>query len=407
MRECGGPERSAVDSSGFYSALKVITEFEAVTLAESYAELPDDWHIAFCDVRNSTAAVAAGRYRNVNSIGAAAITAVINAAKGIEIPFSFEGDGAVICVPECLLDATRAALAKTREVARDAFDLDLRIATVPVTEIPAGFSVRVARYRVSENYVQAVFSGGGIACIDAMVKDPKTGARYLIAPGSVEPEGSFDGFECRWQDIPSRHGETVSLMVLALHHDSQEAAAVYRRVIQKVHEIYGDEEACHPVSLPQLAMTLDGRLLADEAGIRATAPTRFGRWRWLMRARLMVLLGRVLMRFGIRTGSTDWRRYKPDLARNSDVRKFSDIYRQILSGTSGQRLALDAWLQQQFMRRQLIYGLHVTDRAHMTCLVFDYSGRHLHFIDGADGGLFLAAKAFKSRAAQFVSRTGV
>jgi len=64
-------------------------------------------------------------------------------------------------------------------------------------------------------------------------------------------------------------------------------------------------------------------------------------------------------------------------------------------------------LQQQLKSRQLLYGLHVADRAHMTCLVFDYSGRHLHFIDGADGGLFLAAKAFKERANQFVSRTGV
>jgi hypothetical protein len=36
----------------------------------------------------------------------------------------------------------------------------------------------------------------------------------------------------------------------------------------------------------------------------------------------------------------------------------------------------------------------------MTCLVFSYSGRHLHFIDGADGGLFLAAKEFKERAAK-------
>ena len=395
-----------LDSSRFYSSLKVITEFEAVTRAESYAELPADWHVAFCDVRNSTAAVAAGKYRNVNSIGAAAITAVINAAQGIEIPFSFEGDGAVICVPQCLLDATRAALAKTREVARDAFDLDLRIATVPVTDIPAGFSVRVARYRVSENYVQAVFSGGGIASIDALVKDPQTGARFLIAPDSVEPNGSFDGFECRWEDIPSRHGETVSLMVLALHHEPEQAAAVYRSVIEKVREIYGDDDACHPVSLPQLAMTLNGRLLADEAGIRAQAQTRFGRWCWLMRARLMVLTGWLLMRLGIRTGSTDWGRYKPDLARNSDVRKFSDVYRQILSGTTSQRLALDEWLQAQFRRRQVLYGLHVADRAHMTCLVFDYSGRHLHFIDGADGGLFLAAKAFKSRAAQFVSRTG-
>ncbi len=396
-----------MDSSGFYSELQVITEFEAVTRAESYAELPADWHVAFCDVRNSTAAVAAGKYRNVNSIGAAAITAVINAAKGVDIPFSFEGDGAVICVPQRLLDVTRAALAMTREVARDAFDLDLRIATVPVAEIPQEFKVRVARYRVSENYVQAVFSGGGIACIDAIVKDPATGSRYMIAPGSIEPNGSFDGFECRWQDIPSRHGETVSLMVLALHHEAERAAEVYREVIKKVREIYGDEDACHPVSLPQLAITLSGRLLADEAGIRTKKQTRFGRWRWMMHARLMVLAGWVLMRFDIRTKATDWGRYKQDLARNSDVRKFSDVYRQILSGTTAQRLALDDWLQTQFKRRQLLYGLHVADRAHMTCLVFDYSGRHLHFIDGADGGLFLAAKEFKLRAAQFVSRTGV
>jgi uncharacterized protein YneF (UPF0154 family) len=41
--------------------------------------------------------------------------------------------------------------------------------------------------------------------------------------------------------------------------------------------------------------------------------------------------------------------------------------------------------------------VHVTNRALMTCLVFDYAGRHLHYIDGADGGLFLAAKQFKQR----------
>ncbi len=35
----------------------------------------------------------------------------------------------------------------------------------------------------------------------------------------------------------------------------------------------------------------------------------------------------------------------------------------------------------------------------MTCLVFDYSGRHLHFIDGAEGGLSLAAKPLKERVA--------
>jgi hypothetical protein len=50
-----------------------------------------------------------------------------------------------------------------------------------------------------------------------------------------------------------------------------------------------------------------------------------------------------------------------------------------------------------------VYGLHVTDHALMTCLVFNYSGKHLHFIDGADGGLFLAAKQFKERAAKMTA----
>jgi hypothetical protein len=178
-------------------------------------------------------------------------------------------------------------------------------------------------------------------------------------------------------------------------------------VIRKVHEIYGDAETCHPVSVPALAMTLRSDLLADELGVRTGKPSGFARWRQLMKTRLIVLLGKVLMRFGIRTEETDWSQYKKTLARNSDVRKFSDIYRQILAGNEAQRFALEEWLQQQFKRRQLLYGLHVTDRAHMTCLVFDYSGRHLHFIDGADGGLFLAAKAFKERANQYINRTGV
>lgn len=397
-----------MSNEGFYATLPAITDFEAITHAESYAALPDDWHVALCDVRNSTAAVADGKYRNVNSIGAAAITAIINAAGDIEVPFSFEGDGSLVCVPQQLLEVTRAALAKTQEVAHDAFGLDLRIATVPVTAIrAAGFSVQVARYRVSENYTQAVFSGGGISCADGLIKDTATEAQYAIAPGSVEPRGSFDGFECRWEDIPSRHGETVSLMVLALHYEAERAAAVYREVIRKVHEIYGDEEACHPVSVPQLAMTLKSDLLADELGVRTGKAGGFDRWRQLMKTRSIVLLGKALMHFGTQTQETDWSQYKATLARNSDVRKFSDIYRQILAGTEVQRLALEEWLQQQFKRRQLLYGLHVTDRAHMTCLVFDYSGRHLHFIDGADGGLFLAAKAFKERANQYINRTGI
>lgn len=390
-------------SERFYADLPVITDFDAVTLAGSYAPLPDDWHVALCDVRNSTAAVAAGKYKNVNTVGAAAITAVLNAAGDLDIPFSFEGDGCVLCVPPRLLEDARAALAKTQGIAADSFGLELRIATVPVARIrEAGYAIRIARYRVSEHYVQAVFAGGGIAYADSLIKSPDTAHHYEIAPGSVAPRGSHDGLECRWQDIPSRHGETVSLMVRAIDPDAERAATVYREVIAQVRKVYGGDDACHPLSVPELAMSLSGERLGNEVGVRAGG-TGFGRWLALMRVRLIVLLGWFLMKFGIRTAETDWGRYKETLVRNSDVRKLVDVYRQILAGNEAQRVALTAWLEQRYTRGELIYGLHVTDRAHMTCLVFNYAGKHLHFIDGADGGLFLAAKAFKERAARLAA----
>jgi len=303
----------------------------------------------------------------------------------------------MFCVPPGLIEAVREALAKTRDLASRSFGLELRVATMPVASVrAAGLDILVARYSVSKNYVQAVFAGGGMAWAERYMKDPATAALCAIDP-ATPARGSHEGLECRWQDIPSPHGETVSLMVRAV-----EGTAVYRELIDKVREIYGSEELCHPVTLPALSMALGAKRLGNEVGVRAADESAWGRWRYLMRTRLTVILGWFLMKFAIRTEETDWSLYKQTLVQNSDVRKFNDVYRQILAGTAAQREALTAWLEERYARRELAYGLHVTDRAHMTCLVFNYSGRHLHFIDGADGGLFSAAQAFKERAARLL-----
>ncbi len=392
-----------MSSRDFYAGLPVLERFDAVTDVANFLPLPLDWHVATCDVRNSTQAVQAGNYKNVNTVGASAVTAMLNAAGALEIPFIFEGDGSAFCIPPELLEDAKAALVKTQEMARGSFGLELRVATVPVAAVrAAGHDILVARVRVSENYVQAAFAGGGMAYADRTMKDPETAALYEVKHGSVAPRGSLEGLECRWQDIPSPHGETVSLMVRALASDTWESTALYREVIAKVHEIYGSDEACHPVTIPALVPSFAARQLGNEVGARAAGRGRVGRWLWLTRARWFTLLGWFLMKLGLKTELTDWRRYKPTLVQNSDVRKFNDIYRQILAGTAAQREALEAWLAERYARKQLVYGLHVADRALMTCLVFNYQAKHLHFIDGADGGLFLAAKQFKERAAKLL-----
>ena len=169
-----------------------------------------------------------------------------------------------------------------------------------------------------------------------MLKDPASAPRYAVVPGSVAPRGNFDGLECRWQDIPSPHGETVSVMVKALAGDS---ASVYRDLIAKVREIYGSDEACHPIHPPNLRITLASRQLGNEVGVRALGRGPLGRWLYLMQARFWVLVGWCFMNFGVRTAKTDWRRYKETLVRNADVRKFSDGFRQILAGNAAQRVA--------------------------------------------------------------------
>lgn len=392
---------SSKDNSCFYAGLPVLTDFQDVGSLENYSPLPDDWHIALCDVRNSTAAVEAGRYKNVNTVGAAVITAMLNASQGLEIPFIFEGDGAMLCVPSQLLQAARDALLQSQRVAKSSFGLDLRIATLPLAQVrAAGHQVLVTRYRVSDHYIQAVFAGGGMAWADRYMKDPATAPLCAVDSSNAQAKGDFDGLECRWQDIPSRHGETVSVIVKALSTDPQEAARVYGEVTARVRRIYGQDEACHPVWPPNLSFSLNSMKLANEAGVRAADQGRLGQWLYIMKARVIVALGWFLMRFGIRTEKTDWGRYKQVLARNSDVRKVNDCFRQILAGNRQQREALTAWLEEEYARREVVFGMHVTDRAQMTCLVFDYSGRHLHFIDGADGGLFMAAKALKERMAK-------
>jgi hypothetical protein len=389
-----------MDSRSFYAELPLLTEFSDAGRQERYAPLPEDWQVVMCDVRNSTAAVEAGRYKNVNTLGAAVITAMLNAAGNTEIPFIFEGDGAMLCVPPQLLPGARAALLQTQALAQRSFGLELRIAIMPVARVrAAGFDIRVARYRVSDHYVQAMFAGGGMAYADRCMKDPATAPSCRVEAEADAAPANFDGLECRWQDIPSRHGETVSVMAKVLIADAEQAGRIYRELIAKVREIYGADEACHPVWPPNLAFSFNARQLGNEAGVRAPQRSRFGRWLYLMKIRAQTLLGWFLVRFSIRTSATDWSRYKTVLARNSDVKKFNDCFRQILAGNAAQRAALGAWLEQRFAQGELVYGIHVADRAQMTCLVFDYSGRHLHFIDGADGGLFMAAKALKERAA--------
>ncbi len=373
----------------FYARLPAVERFDRLVEDDVYAPVPDDWTVVLTDVVGSTEAVAAGRYRDVNYVGAASIAAVLNASDRADLPFVFGGDGATLVVPPEHLDASLAALAALQDHASGRLGLPLRVGAVPVAGArAAGHEVAVARYQVSKHYAQALFRGAGMAWAERQVKDPATAARYA---SRAEPSGADDpyaGLECRWRDVPSPHGETVSLLVEAVDADPD---ATYRETLQAIASAYGD--APHPVAVDRLRLSTSPAKFGPEVRLRHADR----RLRKRLELWALNLVGRALIRFGVETSETDWARYPTLFTGATDYRKFDGVLRMVLAGAPAARARLEADLERMYRDGRLAYGLHVSDRAVLTCLVYERMGQQVHFVDGAGGGYTAAAVGFKQR----------
>jgi hypothetical protein len=67
------------------------------------------------------------------------------------------------------------------------------------------------------------------------------------------------------------------------------------------------------------------------------------------------------------------------------------------AANTGERSKLEDYLKDKHAQGKLCYGLHITNRALMTCLVFERMGSQVHFVDAADGGYAMAAVGLKKQ----------
>jgi len=386
-----------MDTSSFYDDLPVMEEFLDITDPARFSPVPDDWLIAETDVRGSTEAIRRGKYKDVNVAGAASIISILNIDRSLGIPFIFGGDGATLCVPPGWAEKTKSRLIGTVRMVDEAFGLSLRAGMVPVHLVRSrGYDLRVARHRISASYVQAVFTGGGIEYAESLIKTPE-GDAFVVREGDADPELDFSGLECRWNDVPSVHGEVVSLIVKALGGDPRAAAATYRELILCLRRVYGSDADCHPIHPSKLKMSLLGPHISRESRVRTAGKSAAARLACALEIRGKVLTGKILIRLKRKTRTADWGRYPAELAGNTDCRKFSDIFRQVLSGNESQRRELEAYLEGLYERGLIVYGMHAAPTALLTCLIFSYNGAHMHLVDGGNGGYALAAAAMKDR----------
>lgn len=378
----------------FYAELSELSRFEEVTSLGAYEPAPSSWVVVITDVRGSTKAIEAGRYKDVNALGVASIVAVRNALADLEIPFVFGGDGATMLVPSSRLDAVKSALRGVRATAVSAFDLGLRAGLVPIAALrESGHDVLVARYRASGDAVFAMLGGSGLSEAERRVKDPELSPSHEVEDGPAAAD--FSGFQCRWQPVPARRGAVISLLVQARVSDRNEAGDIYRAVVRRIESILGGDG--RPIAAENLHVVTQRRGLETEAKLKSASRRgpRFARRR--LQTSTAASLGRLLMdkhwnAFGF-SGAT----YRASVAANTDFRKFDDTLRMVLDVTLDERAALEGFLDAEHQAGRVYYGVHAAPAALMTCIITDYQANHVHFVDGADGGYALAAKQLKSQ----------
>jgi hypothetical protein len=385
------------DDADFFATLPEVVSFSDLMTPRSYRAAPPSWRVVITDVCGSTRAIEAGRYKDVNALGAACIVAIRNALADLQVPYMFGGDGATLLVPESALARTEVALRGLRQVARDAFRMELRVGVVRVAELlDRGHRVGVARYRASPHLCLAMFAGSGFSAAERWVKDPNVGLRYAVADG--EARADLEGFECRWQPVRSRNGHVVSLLVLALGDGDEARARVYERVLAHIDSLR-DVESARPVSVGGLRLSTLGSDFSTEARVRSGEPSGESFERAQSRARKKAWIGRALLALRARAGGFDGKRYRRELVRNTDFRKFDETLRMVLDLSRADCTALEGFLEVERAAGQLAYGMHRADSALVTCFVRSYEGDHVHFIDGSDGGYALAAKQLKRQLA--------
>ncbi len=370
----------------FYADLPAFKGLEGMTDERHYRPAPMDWLVFVTDVRGSTAAVAAGRYKEVNTIGAATIVAACNACPDIEFPFVFGGDGATLVVPPSAGDRVARALLYLARKSQQDFGLALRVGRVPVAEVLARAKpVLVARRELSPGNCIALFAGGGLNEATDMIK--AADGRWLLAEDQ-QGEGSVDGLECRWCSVPARHGRVLSLMAWA----PGEHLALYGQLLSAILQIAPQAMPVTPHNLPT---RWPPEFLMHEAKMKRHG--RLAQWLHYAGVALLTALLTVLVKLTRSDPASAAAVYIASLCRNNDYLKIDDYLRMVIDVTDAQRERIMALLERFSASHGLAWGVHESRASLFTCMVRSQE-EHLHFIDGDDGGYTAAARDLARRA---------
>lgn len=391
LGDCGReayPGKMTDTLPAFYASVPIQDDFAVLSDSQNYTSLPEDWWVGTSDIVGSTQAAAAGKYKTVNMVGAAVISAQINAHDGAAFPFIFGGDGAGFAVPPEWKNRAAEALAAVQVWAAEEFDMALRIGMVRISEVrAAGHDVQVARFGAAAGVDYAMFAGGGLNWAEARMK----AGEHTVPPAQPGTQPDLTGLSCRWSHMPSRFGAILSVVIMPVGSASDPAFAALAR--QVVALAAGLDRSGHPGDRDGPGVDWPPAGAQLEAHAQHRSGTLGGARR---KALFESFVAWVLIKTGLKIGGFDARRYRRVVGQNADFRKFEDGLKMTVDCDPETEGQLRSLLDQAATDGIVRYGIHAQSEAMMTCIVPSImTDDHVHFVDGASGGYTAAAQAIK------------
>ena len=355
-----------------------------------FSNVPKDWSIIVTDIENSTQAVANGHHNDVNLSATGSIVTVLNTLKGIDkklrIPYFFGGDGSTFIVPNKVLQPLLLALNDYSLHIKNTHQLNLRVGHLEVEKVYLNnVTLRISKLRHNKYLTTPIVLGNGLKYAETLIKESFQASDTFKAK---EIALNLEGMACRWDEIYPKESQEKVVCLLIDCQDESKQAEVYGRIMNKIDSIFGDLNKRNPITSLKL------KLSTSIGKIRKEMHTRIGKHKFnrVLTNWFLTLIGGYYFKF-FKAGKL----YVYKVTQLSDTIMLDGSINTVITGTDKQVKELQDFLDTIELNNEIVYGLHITHASIMSCYVEDRDKKHVHFVDGTEGGYTSAAMVLKDK----------
>ncbi|WP_272023697.1 DUF3095 domain-containing protein [Olleya namhaensis] len=354
-----------------------------------FSSVPKNWSIVVTDIENSTAAVANGFHNDVNLCATGSIITVLNTIKTvnkkIEIPYFFGGDGSTFIIPNTILTPVLEALNNYSQHIKNTLNLNLRVGHLELEKVyNNNVTLRITKLRHNKYLTTPVVLGNGIKYAENVIKDNFKASHVDTSVLAL----NLGGMECRWDEIYPSQTEKKVICLLVNCNDEKKQAEIYGTIMNEINYVFGDLNNRNPITALKLRLNTSIEKIKKEMHVKLGK----NKTSYLLNNWLITIFGKYYFKL-FKAG----KRYVYKVSQLSDTIMLDGSINTVISGTNKQVSRLQILLDDLESNNKIIYGLHTTHASIMSCYIQDRKEKHIHFVDGTEGGYTSAAIMFKEK----------